>query len=121
MEINPLNMNTKNTSYAKNSNFCQVNYNNALKQDTVSFSGKNKDADLGKKKSGFLHKALISSTGCFIPGMGQALNGQWGKALMFGIGVPAATVGAFCVNPLLAVGIALVGEAAMFIDAYRNA
>ena len=98
------------------------NYKNSLSADTVSFTGKKDGADGEKpKKSGFVHKALISATGCFIPGMGQAINGQWSKAALFAIGAPLAVFGAMTVSLPLAMGIGLAAEAGMFIDAYRNA
>lgn len=91
--------------------------------DTVCFTGKKsaEGAEAPKKKSSVIHKALVSATNCFFPGLGQAINGQWGKAAMFAIGAPVAVLAAMTVSLPLAIGVGAVAEAAMFIDAYRNA
>ena len=94
---------------------------NELGCDSVSFTGKKKSADAPKKKSGVIHKALVATTGAFIPGLGQALNGQWGKAAFFLVGAPAITLAALCVSVPLAVAVGTAAEIGMYIDAYRNA
>lgn len=125
MELGAVSLNSNmNAANTKNLNktpyFCGKA--NPLEADTVSFSGKNKLRDANRnKKSGFVHKALIASTNCLFPGLGQAINGQWGKAALFAIGAPVAVLGAMTVSLPLALGIGAVAEAAMFIDAYRNA
>lgn len=96
------------------------NYTCELKGDTVSFTGKKDFADK-PKKSGFVHKALIAATNCFCPGLGQAINGQWGKAAMFAIGAPLATFGIFCANPAVGLAVGAASAVWMFVDAYRNA
>ncbi|MCR5265345.1 MAG: hypothetical protein K6E29_01975 [Cyanobacteria bacterium RUI128] len=105
-----------------NGALCKPN-NCGLQADTVCFTGKKQkfDAEGKPKKSSVIHKALVSATGCFIPGMGQAINGQWGKAALFAIGAPIAVWGAMTVSLPLALGVGLAAEAGMFIDAYRNA
>lgn len=106
---------------SKNRVRCMPNYN-ALQADTVSFSGKKQKANGEvQRKSNFVHKSLVSLTGCFIPGLGQALNGQWGKAALFAFGAPLATVAAMSVSLPLAMAVGAVAEIGMFVDAYRNA
>lgn len=98
----------------------KTNYNSC--GDTVCFTGKKKAEDAEpKKKSSVIHKGLVAMTNCFFPGLGQAINGQWGKAAFFALGAPAVVLGAMCVSLPLAIGVGAVAEAAMFIDAYRNA
>jgi len=95
--------------------------NNELKNDTISFTGKKKAEGEGKKKSSFVHKVLVATVGAPYPGLGQALNGQWGKAALFAFGTPALALGAFMVNPLLGIAVGTAGYIGAFIDAYRNA
>jgi hypothetical protein len=124
MEISALGVNQKSgMNCSKNSAVNYCNYKNELCADTVSFSGKKKaeDVEPAKKKSSVGHKLLISATNCFIPGLGQAINGQWGKAAMFAFGAPIAVFAASMFSLPLALGVGAVAGASMFIDAYRNA
>ena len=97
--------------------------NSSVAKDTVSFtSKKNVDSvEYPRKKSSFVHKALVAATSAFVPGLGQALNGQWGKALFFAVGVPVATLAALTVSVPLAGAIYVASGVAMYVDAYRNA
>ena len=123
MTINQVSMaNTMQTNSMKNSVYCKPNYMNELKSDTVSFTGKKKVASEGKpKKSGFIHKALIACVGAPYPGLGQAINGQWGKAALFAIGTPVAAFAAATVSLPLAIAVGFSAYALSFIDTYRNA
>lgn len=95
---------------------------NELNADTVSFTSRKKDIeDIPKKKSSKMHKALVAATGLLIPGLGQALNGQWGKAVGFFAGAPLAVLAASMVNPLLGAAVAVGAEVGMLTDAYKHA
>ena len=124
MEVNSVSMvsNVKSAPKGDSQSLYMPNYRNSLSADTVSFTGKKKVDESGKpKKSGFVHKALIAATNCFCPGLGQAINGQWGKAAMFAIGAPLATFGIFCANPAVGLAVGAASAVWMFVDAYRNA
>ena len=125
MELNSVSGIAQNLSPSKvqNTNRTErVAYNNELKSDTVSFTGK-KSKDKAEKKSGVAHKAVVASTSMLIPGLGQAINGQWGKALLCYAGFDITSFAIFLVtgNPFIASAVALGGRAFSVIDAYRNA
>lgn len=91
--------------------------------DTLSFGGK-KDVPVEepkKKKSGFFKKAAVALASSVVPGLGQAINGQWGKAAFYTLGAPALTIAAWCVNPLLGVATGALLEIGNIVSAYRNA
>lgn len=95
---------------------------NELNADTVSFTSRKKDIeDIPKKKSSKTHKALVAATGFLVPGLGQALNGQWGKAIGFFAGAPALVLAASMINPVLGFAVGVGAEVKMFTDAYKNA
>ncbi|GEM_PF-6864240 len=127
MEINPVSVNNNISSVNAKSANCSGcgsprHIKNELNADMVSFTSRKKDIeDIPKKKSSKTHKALVAATGFLIPGLGQALNGQWGKAIGFFAGAPALVVVASMINPVLGFAVAAGAEVKMFTDAYKNA
>ena len=94
--------------------------------DTVSFTTKppveETEKEVSQKKeSSTGHKLLISATNFLCPGLGQAINGDWGKAAGFAIGAPLATAGLFLACPPLGITAGIGASVAMFVDAYKNA
>lgn len=92
-------------------------------EDTVNFSGNNKkfpknqnppkEASTGKKWGVGIASGLI-------PGLGQAINGEWGKAAGFFLGNVALNGMAFAVSPLLAIPALGINIWAI-VDAVKNA
>lgn len=93
----------------------------------VAFKGKNKkttaaeNAETPKKKSGFFKKAAVATASSVLPGLGQAINGQWGKAAFYAIGAPVLTVAAFMLNPIAGIAVGSALEIGNVVSAYRNA
>ena len=73
------------------------------------------------KKSSFFKKAAVAMASSVLPGLGQAINGQWGKAAFYAIGAPVLTLAAWCVNPILGWAVGTGLEIGNIVSAYRNA
>lgn len=95
--------------------------NNQPMQDTVSFTGKKKTESGEKKKSGFIHKTLVTLVSAPYPGLGQALNGQWGKAFAIGLSFPVAAFATLATYPLALPAVVGAYYLGSMIDTYRNA
>ena len=93
-----------------------------LGQDKVAFgapkadNAKNADA---KEKPSIGKKIAVGAASAFVPGLGQAINGDWGKALGIFAGNIGTAAAAFVFPPalLLNLGLNLYG----IYDAYKNA
>lgn len=86
----------------------------------------NKEAEKGdlvvKPKAGIGKKLATSFASLIIPGFGQAINGQWGKALGFFVGVGVSDAIGFVLGGPIGAGIAhAVVNVLNIVDAYRNA
>lgn len=95
-------------------------------QDTVSFRSRkniepNNENVVKEKKSGFFKKAAVATASAVLPGLGQAINGQWGKAAFYALGAPLLATAAFLVNPIAGIAIGSCLEIANVVSAYRNA
>jgi len=121
MMINSVNTSTNVTPLKNMKPANQFCTKNELTGDSISFTSQKHKAPEQKKKSSVIHKALVAATGAFIPGLGQALNGQWGKALLFAVGAPVAVFASMTVSLPLALAVGTAAEIGMYIDAYRNA
>lgn len=95
-------------------------------EDSVSFKGKVKNNDAtktepAKKKSGFAKKSAVAIASSVVPGLGQAINGQWGKAAFYALGAPALSVGVYMLHPIAGAAFGIGTYFANIISAYRNA
>jgi len=84
--------------------------------DSVELSKNNtekKEASSGKKWGVGIASAVV-------PGLGQAINGQWGKAAGFLVGAMASNALAF-VSPLIACPVILGVGIGAIVDAVKNA
>lgn len=95
-------------------------------QDTVSFTSRknvepNNENIVKEKKSGFLKKAAVATASAVLPGLGQAINGQWGKAAFYALGAPLLATAAFLLNPIAGIAVGSCLEIANIVSAYRNA
>ena len=92
--------------------------------DTVSFSSNDKTVDKPentKKEASTAKKVGVGIASACIPGLGQAINGEWGKALGFFAGSlgSAFTLGAICPPLGLAAGLGI--GIYSIVDAVKNA
>ena len=91
--------------------------------DTVSFSSNEKNIEENKnlkKEASTGKKWGVGIASGFIPGLGQAINGKWGKAVGFFLGNIALNTLAFTVSPFIAIP-ALGISAWSIVDAVNNA
>ena len=94
--------------------------------DVFMKSAIDKEAQKGdlvvKPKAGIGKKIGSAVASAILPGLGQAANGQWGKALGFFFGVSVADVVGFVLGGPIGASLAhsVVGVLNI-IDAYRNA
>ena len=90
--------------------------------DTVSFSGTNNPEPQERKEAGSGKKWGVGIASAVIPGLGQAINGEWGKAAGFFLGtyVGAGAVG-FMIHPFLGAAVAIGANIWSIVDAVKNA
>ncbi len=95
--------------------------------DKVENSEVNKDEnkvkpEKEKKSNGIGKKIVAGVASAFLPGVGQAINGQWGKAAGFLIGAIAAPllVGFITSSTILLVAVKLGINIASIVDAVKN-
>ena len=94
--------------------------------DTVEFSNKNKPEEKIKKPS-LGKRVAVGTASFFVPGLGQAINGQWGKAAAFFLASTLITLGTFAFAPAALPALQLAAVKAGIInlgsgiDAAKNA
>ena len=91
--------------------------------DTVNFSSNEKTVEENKnpKKEASIGKKLgVGIASGFMAGLGQAINGEWGKATGFFLGSMALSALACTVSPFIAIP-ALGISAWSIVDAVNNA
>ena len=80
---------------------------------------KTPNVEIPKSKTG--KKLGVTLATCLYSGLGQAVNGQWGKALGFCLGESAAMIAGFCVGGPIGAGLAaLVVRGLAIRDAVKN-
>ena len=90
--------------------------------DTVSFSTPTFKADevTAKKEASSGKKWGVGIASAFISGLGQAINGDWGKGIGFFAGNLGLSIAAYSVSPLFAIP-ALALNIWSIVDAVKNA
>lgn len=95
--------------------------------DVVMFSKTNKDFELPKdpakeapKEASTAKKWGVGIASAFLPGLGQAINGQWGKGLGFFLGSGATAALTVAFPPAGLIAAAGVGIWSI-VDAVKNA
>lgn len=100
-----------------------------LEKDTVSFSGKGEpkvDTDVEIKRKNIKKEAStgkkwgVGIASAFVPGLGQGINGQWGKAAGFFFGSMAAGIMASSI-PFIGFPLGLGLGIWSIVDAVKNA
>ena len=86
--------------------------------DIVEISGKN-NTENSKKEASTSKKWGVGIASTFIPGLGQAINGDWGKAAGFFLGNATFNILAFS-NPLLFIPAAAINICSI-VDAVKSA
>ena len=95
--------------------------------DVITFSKTNQKPELPEdstkeapKKASGAKKFGVGLASAFLPGLGQAVNGQWGKGLAFFFGTGVAGAAAMLAGPVGLAAYAGVGIWSI-VDAVKNA
>lgn len=83
---------------------------------------KKQDDNLKNLKSPTTKKIGVGVVSCIFPGLGQLVNGQFGKAVLFWAGAGVASIAGFCIaGPVGSVAAAYALNALSIYDAVKNA
>ena len=101
-------------------------FENSQAADVFMRAAMDKEAQKGdlvvKPKAGMGKKIGSAVASAFLPGLGQAANGQWGKALGFFFGVSVADVVGFVLGGPIGMSVAHSAVGIWnIVDAYKNA